>query len=110
MPPPPPPVAPMVMLPAPFVIVIFEPAVKVVRVKPVPLPMSIAPFAGVEVKPVPPAATPRVEASEVAVIVPLPEVVREAPVPITIAAVEFVAPVIPAKEDCVAMIEPVPEV
>jgi len=34
--------------------VTFEPAVKVARVNPVPLPMSKAPLAGVDVKPVPP--------------------------------------------------------
>jgi hypothetical protein len=40
--------------PAPFVTVTPVPAVKVVRVNPVPLPISSAPFAGVVVSPVPP--------------------------------------------------------
>lgn len=52
-----PPVAAMVMLPEAFVMFMFVPAVSVVRVNPVPLPMSSAPFAGVVVRPVPPLAT-----------------------------------------------------
>ena len=48
------PVEAIVILPAPFVTVIFDPAVIVVRVKPVPFPMSIWPLVGVLVKPVPP--------------------------------------------------------
>ena len=47
----------IVIDPAPLVIVTLEPAVNVVRVKPDPLPISNAPFAGVVVKPVPPLAT-----------------------------------------------------
>ena len=62
-----PPDAAIVIEPAPLVIVTFEPAVNVVLVKPVPLPMSSAPFAGVVVRPVPPLATPSVPAN---VIVP----------------------------------------
>ena len=54
---PPVPVALIVIEPAALVIVTPEPAVNVVRVKPVPLPMSNAPLAGVVVKPVPPFAT-----------------------------------------------------
>ena len=45
-----------VMMPAPFVIVIPDPAVSAARVKPVPFPMFSWPFVGVEVKPVPPFA------------------------------------------------------
>jgi len=45
-----------VIEPLPLVIVIPVPAVNVVLVNPVPLPMSKAPFAGVVVKPVPPLA------------------------------------------------------
>ena len=54
---PPEPVAAMVMPPAVLVMLTPEPAVSVVRVKPVPLPMSRAPFTGVEDRPVPPLAT-----------------------------------------------------
>jgi hypothetical protein len=57
----------MVIEPAPFVIVILLPAVNVVRVNPVPLPISKAPFAGVEVRPVPPCATSMVVAFHVPV-------------------------------------------
>ena len=53
---PPVPVALIVIAPEAFVIVTPVPAVNVVRVKPVPLPISNAPFAGVVVKPVPPLA------------------------------------------------------
>lgn len=53
---PPEPVAAMVIPPAEFVIVTPEPAVSVVRVNPVPLPMSRAPLTGVEDRPVPPLA------------------------------------------------------
>jgi hypothetical protein len=49
----------IVIAPEEFVIVTLLPAVNVVRVNPVPLPMSNAPFAGVVVKPVPPLATGR---------------------------------------------------
>lgn len=55
--------------PDPFVIVTFVPAVKVVRVNPVPLPMSNAPFAGVDVSPVPPFATANVPATVTAPVV-----------------------------------------
>ena len=55
--PPPPPVDAMVIDPEALVTVIPVPAVNVVLVKPVPLPMSNAPFAGVVVSPVPPFAT-----------------------------------------------------
>jgi len=48
--------AAIVIEPAALVIVTLEPAVSVVRVKPVPLPISNAPFAGVVVRPVPPLA------------------------------------------------------
>ena len=53
-------VAATVIEPAAFVMVIFEPWVRVVRVKPVPLPMSNAPFAGAVVNPVPPFAIGKV--------------------------------------------------
>ena len=56
----PPPLAAILIDPAPLVIVTPEPAVKVVRVNPVPLPISNAPFAGVEVSPVPPPVMPNV--------------------------------------------------
>ena len=49
--------AAMVIDPGAFVIVTLEPAVNVVRVNPVPLPMSNTPFAGVVVSPVPPKET-----------------------------------------------------
>ena len=49
-------VAATVIEPAAFVMVIFEPWVRVVRVKPVPFPISISPLAGVAVRPVPPLA------------------------------------------------------
>lgn len=77
---PPEPVAAMVMPPAELVIVTPEPAVRVVRVKPVPLPMSSAPFTGVEVRPVPPLAT--------------------ATTPVTLAALPLILPVIfdPARD------------
>jgi len=52
--------------PEPFVIVTPEPAVNVVRVNPVPFPMSNAPFAGVDVSPVPPLATATVPVTLVA--------------------------------------------
>ena len=48
----------MLMPPGVFTIRIFAPAVKVARVKPVPLPISNCPFDGVDDKPVPPLATP----------------------------------------------------
>lgn len=51
------PVDATVIEPDPFVTVMPDPAVKVVRVKPVPFPMSNAPFAGVDERPVPPFAT-----------------------------------------------------
>lgn len=54
---PPVPVADMDIVPAPLVIETPVPADNVFRVKPVPLPMSNAPFAGVVVSPVPPLAT-----------------------------------------------------
>ena len=49
--------AAMVIDPGAFVIVTLEPAVNVVRVNPVPLPMSSTPFAGAAVSPVPPKET-----------------------------------------------------
>jgi hypothetical protein len=58
--PPPLAVAAIVIDPAPLVIEIPEPCVNVVREKPVPFPMSMAPFAGVDVKPVPPPKIPKV--------------------------------------------------
>lgn len=50
----------IVIDPEEFVMVTFAPAVKVVRVNPDPLPISSAPFAGVEFSPVPPFATGKV--------------------------------------------------
>jgi hypothetical protein len=50
----------IVIEPDAFVTVIPVPAVNVVRVNPVPLPISNAPLAGVDVKPVPPEATAKV--------------------------------------------------
>ena len=60
-----PPEAAILIPPALLVIVMFVPAVKVVRVNPVPLPMSKAPLAGVVVKPVPPLATGKVPVTPV---------------------------------------------
>ena len=51
--------------PAPLVMVIPVPCVRVVRVKPVPLPMSSAPLAGVDVRPVPPFAMGNVPVTSV---------------------------------------------
>ena len=62
---PPPPEAAILIPPALLVIVMFVPAVNVVRVKPVPLPMSKAPLAGVVVSPVPPFAIGRVPVTPV---------------------------------------------
>lgn len=62
-----PPLAAIVMAPDVLVTVIPVPAVKVVRVNPVPLPMSRAPFAGVVVRPVPPLATATVPVTLAAV-------------------------------------------
>ena len=73
VPDPPPPVAAMVMPPALLVMVMFEPAVRVVRVKPVPLPISNAPLAGVVVKPVPPLATATVPVTLAALPAMLPD-------------------------------------
>ena len=53
-------VAAMLMPPALFVIDTPVPAVRVARVKPVPLPISSAPLVGVVARPVPPLATGRV--------------------------------------------------
>jgi hypothetical protein len=58
----------IVIEPAPFVIDTPEPAVNVVRVNPVPFPMSKAPFAGVDVRPVPPLATATVPVTFPAVV------------------------------------------
>lgn len=55
---PPPPVDDMVIVPGPFVMLIFAPAVMVARLNPVPLPMSNLPLVGVAFDPVPPADTP----------------------------------------------------
>ena len=63
----PPAVAAMLIPPAEFVIVMLDPAVNVVRVNPVPLPMSIAPLAGAVVRPVPPLATATVPVTLAAV-------------------------------------------
>ena len=65
--PPPPLEAAIVMPPAELVMVMLAPAVSVVRVNPVPLPISRAPLAGVEVKPVPPFATATVPVTLAAV-------------------------------------------
>ena len=71
---PPRPVALIVIAPDALVMLTPEPAVNVVRVKPVPLPMSNAPLAGVLVKPVPPLAignvpvTPVVRGKPVALV------------------------------------------
>ena len=62
-----PPVAAIVIEPDAFVMLTPLPAVNVVRVNPVPLPMSSAPFAGVVVRPVPPEATAKVADSPAAV-------------------------------------------
>ena len=68
-----PPVAAIEMLPAPLVMLIPDPAVNVVRVKPVPLPMSIWPFVGVLVRPVPPFATATVPVTFAALPLMLPD-------------------------------------
>ena len=62
---PPVPVAAIEMPPAELVMVTPEPAVKVVRVNPVPLPISKAPFTGVVVRPVPPLAIGKVPVTPV---------------------------------------------
>ncbi len=54
-----------VIEPAPFVMRRVAPAVRVVRVKPDPLPISNAPLDGVVVKPVPPLATGKVPVTPV---------------------------------------------
>ena len=46
----PPPVEAIVIEPAPFVMVIFDPAVNVAAEKPVPLPINKVPFAGLVVQ------------------------------------------------------------
>ncbi len=68
----------IVIEPAPLVMLTFAPAVSVVRVNPVPLPISKAPFDGVEVSPVPPLATGKVpvtpvESGKPVVLVKVPE-------------------------------------
>lgn len=80
------PLAAIVIAPDALVTVMPVPAVKVVRVKPVPLPMSKAPFAGVVVNPVPPLAigkvpvTPVVKGNPVALVsVPLDGVPKAPP-------------------------------
>ena len=82
--------------PAPLVTLMAVPAVNVVRVKPVPLPISSAPLAGVVVKPVPPLATASVPASVTAPVV----------------AVLGVNPVVPAENDAtvLAVVASVPDV
>lgn len=60
---PPVPVAEIVIAPEVFEILTPLPGVRVVRVKPVPLPISSTPLAGVVVRPVPPLATARVPPS-----------------------------------------------
>ena len=62
---PPKPVADMDIEPAPLEIETPLPAVNVARVKPAPLPMSNAPFAGVVVNPVPPFAIGKVPVTPV---------------------------------------------
>jgi hypothetical protein len=57
--------AAIVIEPAPFVMVTLEPAVKVVRVNPVPFPISICPLVGAVVNPVPPFAIGRVPVTPV---------------------------------------------
>jgi hypothetical protein len=52
--------AAIVIEPAAFVIVTLDPAVNVVRVNPVPFPISICPFEGMAVSPVPPDPIARV--------------------------------------------------
>jgi hypothetical protein len=87
-----PPEEAIVMLPAPLVTVMPEPAVRVVLVKFVPLPMSKAPLAGVEVRPVPPLATGNVPVTPVVNGRPVPLVsVTEAGVPKALAAVNVLA-------------------
>ena len=60
-----PPEEAIVMPPDALVMVIPLPAVNVVRVKPVPLPISNCPFVGVAVKPVPPLAIGKVPVTPV---------------------------------------------
>ena len=61
-----PPVLAIVIEPDAFVIDMFVPAVKVVLVNPVPLPISKVPLAGVLERPVPPFATANVPAKVIA--------------------------------------------
>jgi hypothetical protein len=77
---PPVPVAEIEIAPEVFEILTPLPAVRVVRVKPVPLPMSIAPLAGVEVNPVPPLATANVPPSVSVPVVVIGPPVKVSPV------------------------------
>jgi hypothetical protein len=61
----------IVIAPEALVMVTPVPAVSVVRVKPVPLPMSNSPLAGVVVRPVPPLATGNAVPDKVIANVPL---------------------------------------
>ena len=106
------PLAAIVIEPEALVIVTPVPAVNVVRVNPVPLPISSAPFAGVVVNPVPPLATATVPVTFNA-LPPMDklEAVPVKPVPAPVNDVALKTPVLGTKlnlvEDVVAPVFPV---
>ena len=97
------------MPPTPFVTTIPEPAVRVERLKPVPLPIRSWPFVGVAVEPVPPCPT------LIAVVKPVSEVMSEfapdaAALRVSLAPEALVAPVPPDAIASVPASVSVPEV